>query len=645
MSNTVRLEKLFEPIRVGRVNLKNRIVMPPMGTNLADADGLATEEMIAYYAERAKGGAGLVIIESTVVQFPIGRATWHLGGIYDDKCIPGYAKMAEAIHKAGAKCAVQLQHAGNKYQPRWHGLQPIAPSAIAAPGCEVPREMTVSEIEEMVLIYARAAERVKKAGFDAVEVHAAHGYLVHEFLSPAWNKRTDAYGGSLGNRAKFLMNILKAVKGTVGPEYTVWIRLHGTEEGAMPKVRDGTTLDEAQEVARMVEKAGMDAISVTADAGAIANMHYRIPPGYMMPWFEAIKKAVNLPVMAVGSIDPELGERILEAKKADLICMGRALIADPWLPNKLLLGGSDDIIPCIRCAECQNTTHSDLPILCAINAATGREREYVIEPAEKRKKVLVVGAGLAGMEAARVAALRGHEVLLYEKSHRFGGQLLDAMVPPGKGILKNLLTYLVAQIRKLGVKIELGEEVTPSLVKAINPDAVILATGARPLVPRIAGIQEEKVVTAQDVLSGRVKAGDRVAIVGGGLVGLDTADFLGEKGKKVTVLEMLPEVGRGIPARIKPYFMRWLDEERVTLLTSVKIEEIKDRRIEFTDVEGKRQTLEVDTVVFAAGSTPNNELFNALQGKVPEIHLAGDCAEPRNIMSAIHDGNRVGRLG
>jgi len=620
MSESIRLEKLFEPLSIGEMRLRNRIVMPPMVSSFGSSDGRVTEQAVGYYEQRAKGGVGLIIVEATCVDSPIGKLSPYQLVIDDDKFIPGLSDLACAIQEHGAKAAIQLHHAGGNTSSAVTGLQPVAPSAVPFPDKELSRELTLEEISEIIQCFARAAGRAKKAGFDGVEIHGAHGYLISQFLSSAFNKRQDSYGGSLANRARLLLEIIAAIKGVVGLYYPVWCRLNGREYG-MP---GGITVEETQSVAQMVEEAGVAAIHVS------------------VRFAEAVKSVVSIPVITVGRIDPLLGERILAEGRADLIAIGRALIADPYLPQKAAAGRLDDIAPCIACGTCfVNINSQKAGMLCGVNPAVGNEREYAIEPTMKPKKVVVIGGGPAGMESARVAALRGHQVVLFEKAQELGGQLIVAAVPPYKSEISNLNQYLAAQVHKAGVKLELGKEATASEVQMIAPDAVILATGVTPSIPEIPGVGRENAVMAEDVLAGRAKVGERVIVIGGELVGCETAEFLADAGKTVTITRRGPSMAAAVAPMTGQPLVGRLNAKGVAMLTGVKYEEVNDEGLVITTRDGEKRTIPADTIVLAAGSKPNTELLRQLGDSVPELYQVGDCVEPQGIREAIVDGLRV----
>ncbi|MFC1961922.1 FAD-dependent oxidoreductase [Chloroflexota bacterium] len=666
MTSKAKFKKLFEPFRIGEISLRNRIVMSAVSPFFGTEDGYVTERTKDFFEERAKGGVGIIIIEGICVQWPIGKTYNRILAIDDDKFVPGLSELAQVIRKHGAKPALQLQHAGRENDSRVRGgLQAIAPSPIASPSApELPRELTVGEIRDIVRLYAEGAKRAKNAGFEAIEINGHGGYLVNQFLSRFSNKRHDAYGGSLQNRVRFLTEIIQAIKESNGEDYPVWCRIVGRDYG----IEDGITIEEGREIAQLVENAGANAIHVTAyGVGVQGRVAFPDSAGTLVPLAEGIKKVVGIPVITHGRIGPELGERILREGKADLIAMCRALVADPELPNKVASGRLDDIVPCTACLHCQDSALSrGEEMKCRINAAVGREREYRIKPAERAKKVLVVGGGPAGMEAARVAALRGHKVLLYEKRPRLGGQALLARIIHNKmdykDDIKSLVRYLSIQIRKLGVKVRLGKEVNPALIEQIKPDVVILATGAVPSTPKIRGINRGNMTNAGQIhhkvnfwlrfLTPETIAwlsrfwlpfGRRVVIMGGGIAGCQLAGFLTKRGKKVTITEASPRFANDMVRMYRRILLNSLAEEGTIMLRGVRYEEITERGLIITDEGGNRQTLEADTIVSVVGSEPNTELFKALEGKVPEIYLAGDCVEPNLILEAIHDGSRIAR--
>jgi len=633
--------KLFEPIKIGTMKLKNRIVMPPMGTNFSTEDGYASKRLIDYHVERAKGGVGLIIVEGAYVE-PRGRGSVRQLAVDNDNKISGLKKLATAIQTNGAKAALQLFHGGRQSLSSIIGTQPVSASEVFCKLTrETPRALTVKEIQDVVEAFAEAARRTKAAGFDAVEIHGAHGYLINQFLSPLTNKRTDEYGGDVKGRTRFLLEILGRIRDKVGSDYPILCRINGDDY-----IEGGLTLEETKKIAQMLEAAGVDALHISGgifDSPVPTTAPMALPRGNMVHLAAGIKKVVKVPVIAVGRInDPELAEKILQEGKADLISMGRALLADPELPKKAATGELDDIRKCTACNECITRIVFDKEIACSVNAALGREAEYRIRKAKVPRKVLIVGGGPAGMEAARVSALRGHKVVLYEESDRLGGQLNLAVVPPHKEEMKSVTAYLGSQIRKLGVKVVLGEEVTPLLVKKIKPDVVFVATGSVPTIPEIPGVKGEKVVTANDVLAGKASVRERVVVVGGGMIGAETAEFLAEGGKKVTILEMLRRIGVDMVPTVIMLLYQRLKKLGVAMITNAKVEEITEDGVVY-EKDGEKQTVEADSVVLAVGSKPNISLMKALEGKVSELYAIGNAKELGNVLEAVHEGSRLAR--
>jgi 2,4-dienoyl-CoA reductase-like NADH-dependent reductase (Old Yellow Enzyme family)/thioredoxin reductase len=637
--NHKQFPKLFEPGRIGNLELKNRLVMPPMATNYATEDGEVTQRQIDYYEERAKGGVGLIIVEFSVVDSPIGKGAMRQIVIDHDRFIPGLSKLAKAIKRHGAKAAIQIHHAGRQASSVITGLQPVAPSPVPVLGGEQPRELTLEEIGALIRRFGEAAERAKRAGFDGVEIHGAHGYLISQFLSPLANHRQDAYGGSLEKRARFLLDIIKAIRGKVGRDYPVWCRLSAMEIGA----DGGITVEETQTVAELAEKAGVDAIDVSAHlVGPARRTPMAQPPCNLVPLAEAIKKVVSVPVIAVSRIPPELGEGVLRDSKADFIAIGRGLLVDPYLPQKAETGKTEEIRPCICCLTCLDSIRwRKEGVCCVVNPTLGRERESELKPTKSPKKVVVVGGGPGGMEAARVAALRGHKVVLFDEEEELGGQLLLAAKPPDKGTVETFRQYLVGQVIKLGVELRLRRKFTSEMLSELKPDSVILATGVKSFIPQIPGIQSKKVIQASQVLMG-AETGERVAVIGGELVGCETALLLMERGKKVTLMRRGPELATKVHRLIREPMLGRLKYKGVTMLTGVEYQEITDAGVVIRTSSGQKKVIEADTVVLAAGSTPNTELAAALKGKVAQVLSVGDCVEPRSIMEAVDEGYKAG---
>lgn len=638
--------KLFERVRIRTLELKNRIVMPPMGTNLAGDFGSVTDRLIDYYVERAKGGASLIIVENTAVDWPGGKAIPISLRIDNDKFIAGFNDLVEAVHLAGAKICLQLQHAGAQGSMTYssEGARLVAPSDVPclATGGEIPRPLTIEEIEEIEEKFAAAARRCKAAGFDAVEIHGAHGYLLMQFMSPFYNRRGDRYGGTFENRMRFPLEVVNRTRAAVGEAYPVIYRISADEY-----IEGGLTLKDAKRAAVLLQQASVDCIHVSA--GVYDSVHMMMPgmgapDGIHMELVHGIKSVVDVPVIGGTKLrTAALAEQVVQEGKADLVAFGRPLIADPEMPKKVAEGRVEDICPCIYCNDCAGRIHRDLRIGCYVNPAVGREREYRVKPAEVAKHVMVVGGGPAGMEAARIAALRGHKVMLYEKTDRLGGSCRFGSAAAFKTEIQDLIRYFEAQLRKLGIVVELGREVTPELVGELRPDVVIVATGAAPFVPDLPGITRRNVTLAEEVLTGAAKAGANAVVVGGGRIGCEVARFLRENGRRVTIVTRRSDLAADMTPESRTPVLRKLTELGVGVLTNRKLEEVTDTGIVVTDRNWSKQHIEADSVVLAMGQKPRTELRRQLEVAVAELHAIGDCVEPGTIFDAVHQGARIAR--
>lgn len=646
----MKFAMLFEPCKIGKLELANRIVMPPITTNFAK-EGLVTDCMVDYYAERGRGGVALIVVEDAIVDTPVGNHTLDCLYIDDDKYMPSLGRIAQAVKAGGAKVMLTLNHGGRRAGRVENGQLlvtkgkiPVAPSPLSHPvtGFVVPRELSIEEIEELEDKFVQAACRVKEAGFDGLSLHAAHMYLISEFLSPLSNQRNDIYGGNLDGRLRFLVNIILKVKEKLG-DYPLMVRINGREG-----LEGGITIEDAKEIASRLEAVGVDCISLSCGAGiALAVRDFptpvapmRLPHGLEVNLAAAVKQVVSIPVMTANRIvTPQEAEDILEQGRADLIGIGRGLIADPEWPRKAEEEQEDEIRLCIGCMYCIKRVLEDrVDMRCAINTAAGQEAECKITPAARPKVVFIAGGGPAGLEAARVSALRGHKVHLFERE-RLGGQLNLACVPPGKNDFRLFLDFEERQLNKLGVKVEY-KALTPEIVAQGKPDAIIVASGAQPFLPPLPGIENKNVVTAWQVLKKEVSTGGKVVVLGGGEVGAETAEYLAEKGKQVTIVEMLDNIAADIDRTTRLLLLFSLDELGVRMLTKATAKQITNRGV-MVDHRGREKFIEGDSVVLALGAQPNRELADQIKKLGIELYTVGDCADVRRLPEAVEEGYKA----
>ncbi len=634
----MKFPTMFSPINIGTVTVPNRFVVPPMGNNFANSDGSLSERSAAYYEARAKGGFGLITIESTVV-YSEAKGGPRKPCLFTDDVVDSFREVAERCHRYGAKVNIQLQHAGPEGNSKLTGYPLKAASAMASHcGGEIPVAMPTEEVYRLIEAYGDAAARAQRAGIDMVEVHCAHGYLVSTFVSARTNKRTDEFGGCFENRMRLPRLIIENIRRKTG-NMPILCRINARDEG-----EGGLTVQDAAAVAAYLEQeCGVDALNISRSIHlhdefmwAPNNTH----GGFNADLVTEIKKAVSVPVITVGRYtEPQYAELLVRQGRADLVAFGRQSIADPELPLKARTGHLETLAPCIACLlGCVPNMLAGRPITCAMNPCVGREAEIV--PAEVQKKVLVIGGGPGGMYAAMMCAKRGHDVILLEKNTELGGHFLVASYPPAKGEIAPAVRSLIVRCREAGVDIRLGVTVTPELVGELKPDAVIVATGSTPLILPIPGLADCGYVNAEDMLTGKYNVGKKVLIVGGGMVGAEAAEHLAERGHDCDIVEMKPVVGEDIMPEPRKYIMASLEHHKVGQFTNARVSEFFTDGVAYTStVDGSTHELRgYDNVVLAMGYRSNNTLSAELEKLVPQVIVIGEARQaPGNSMLATGD--------
>ncbi|HAX96203.1 MAG TPA: NADH:flavin oxidoreductase [Prolixibacteraceae bacterium] len=637
------LSSLFSPIKIKSLELVNRAVMPPMETILGNPDGTVSEANLAFIKRRARGGVGLIITANASVH-PSGSSTPNELGAYDDRFIPGLKKITDVVHDAGSKVALQLHHAGRESLYLLQEKKAIAPSAIRSSVFGLaPREITSEEIREIIAAFGSAAVRALEAGFDAVEIHGAHGYLLGQFLSALSNKRGDEYGGSLSNRSRFMIEVLQEVRKMVGPDFPVSLRLSVEE-----CIKDGYIFEDIQTILPNLVKAGADILHASlgthGSPGGITSAPFEYPPGFNVWRAKKIKEAVGLPVIAVGRFtDPSLANEVIAHGEADLVAFGRQYLADPDFLIKAREGRPEDIRKCIACNQgcIERLILGEGKIRCALNPETGQEIVYPKQRASIRRNVWVVGSGPGGLTAAYEAARLGHKVTLFEKEEETGGQLRFASKAPFKDQYGVWASWLTAQAKKIGVIVNTGTEVTESLISEGNPEVVILASGGEQIKPDIPGIDLPLVSNAWQVLGGAVLPGKHAVIIGGGLIGMEAADYLCQKGTQVTLIEVLKDSpvlkitshGYMLHTRLKKAGCR--------LLFNTTVKQIEETSITVLTEERTQIFSPVDQVIIAVGLKPRGELKEILQVKKIHHFIIGDALQPRRIIESTDEGARA----
>ncbi|WP_422447609.1 FAD-dependent oxidoreductase [Thermoanaerobacterium sp. DL9XJH110] len=637
------LKALFTPQKINNCVIPNRLVVTAMVTNFCNEDGTLTDRFIKYHEEKAKGGWGLIITEDYAVN-PNAKGYQFIAGLYNDEQIEGNKRLTDTIHKYESKIFCQIYHPGRQTSHFVNGgVQPVAPSAIPCPWCrDLPRELTVDEIHEIVGQFGDTALRAKKAGFDGVEVHAAHGYLLAEFLSPYANKRTDEYGGCFENRIRILKEVIADIRSKVGQDFPVIVRISGEE-----RVEGGRTMAETLVLAREIESMGFDGIHVSSgvygnyNKGIVSTMYQE--HAWTTDFAAEVKKVVSIPVITVNRInEPKMADTIISMGKADFVGMGRGSLADPYLPMKAKMGDFESIRYCIGCLQgCVMQLLKGRSITCLVNPEIGHEYETDYTKVEQPKNVMVIGAGPGGLEAAMIAAKRGHRVTVYEQRNDIGGQFKSAAYPPCKGELSTFVSWIRHELKKLNVEIKLNTTVTEELIKEVNPDAIVLATGGVPVKPNIKGIDKDHVVFAEDVLLGKVPTKDLIVVCGGGEVGGETAAALALEEKKVSIVEMLPEILKELDPVQTIELTNILNKYGVKQYTNTKVVEITDNGV-VCESKGNRFTLPADTIVLAFGYKPNKTLEDKARAYCREVYTIGGAVKTSNALDAIQDGFQVG---
>ena len=642
-----KYQPLFTPFSIGRMKVRNRFVMCPMGTNAANSDGTISDNRINYYTERAKGGVGMIILGAQFVGEDL--TSGCIEGVMQEKYImPKMSVLVESVHRHGAKICAQLSCGVGRNAFPERKTSPMSSSATpsALDPSVICRPMTKEDIDNIMAKFTNAAELATKCGFDAIEIHAHAGYLVDQFLSPIWDKRTDEYGGSLENRCRFAKEIVEAIRRGCDPAMPIIFRMsldHRTPEGR--------TLEDSIEIMRYLESCGVDAFDV--DAGSYETIDYIFPTAYLgdacMAYVtEAARKAVSVPILNAGNHTPETALQLIESGNADFVMLGRGLIADPEFPKKLREGRREDIRPCIRCNEdCIGRTGAFRQIMlsCSVNPEACQEQWFSIKPTASPKKVCVIGGGPAGLEAARVAAIAGHDVTLFEAEDRFGGQVTAAYTPSFKGQLRALITYYEVQLKKLGVKVHMNTRIEADDPRLDEFDRFIVGSGAHPVAPPIPGIDGPNVVNVVDAHRNKdLVKGENIVICGGGLSGCDSAIELAmEHGKKPCIVEMLDTLAPKMIIMNRASVVRMLAENNIPVHTGCRVESIVDGGVNVVYKDGTKAQLPADTVISAFGMRGNTDIVDALQNRFGwKVRAVGDCDKIGRVGLAIRDGYFAG---
>ncbi|NQS88314.1 FAD-dependent oxidoreductase, partial [Patescibacteria group bacterium] len=645
----MEFKNLFFPVSVGNLKLKNRVVMAPMDPGFTDADGSISERLIDYYEERAKGGVGMIITQFTAV---VNDQRMDSPGVYSDRLTFGLNYLAETVKLYGTRIFLQIAHHGGRATRRVTGKQPVAPSSISSKIYkDIPRELTKNEIEGLIEKFVQSSQRAKMAGFDGVEVHGAHTYLIGQFISPHTNRRKDEYGGDFQGRMKFPREIVKGIKRVCGDSFPV-----GFKFSAYEHLENGVKIDLAKEIAKSMEEVGVDYLHVASTTYDLDGYRYPdVPPVYaqkkeVIELAKQIKAKVAVPIIAGGGInDPVDAEKILREKKVDIIAIGRALIADPEWTIKAKKGKLEKIVPCIRCNMCHKRLFAGKEVRCTVNSAVGRERKYQIKESDVSKKVVVIGAGPAGMETALVAAKRGHRVVLYEKENQLGGNMILSSVPHFKKDVAKLLEYYQKKIKKGNIQVKLGKEATLDTLVNENPDVVVLATGAKQIIPEVDGIKADNVIVASELLKDKdiTNIGDEIIVLGAGLVGCETAWYLSSREKSVKLVDIvgLDDILSDEHPTNRSFLLHSLKEQDIPILEYRKLKSVEKKKVTFERKDNLEETYPMDNLIIAIGFQANTSLKEALKdSKIEcEIYTIGDCKQPRDFYNAIQEGSFIAR--